>query len=187
MVVLEAMTHPVKILDLLEGFDFIHASPPCQAYARIGAVHGVRGNHPDLLDATRARLLATGQLFVIENVPDSKLPGVVLCGSSFGLTADGPLDNVSRQLRRHRLFESNTLLLAPSCQHRGEPVGVYGHGGPQRASRNRGYMGSRIERERAMGIDWMTGTELSQAIPPAYTHYIGTQLITVMRAEGRLP
>lgn len=169
-----AMTFP------LEGFDAIHASPPCQRYARIGAVHGVRENHPDLVGPVRDRLIAAGVPWVIENVPDSRIPGAVLCGSAFGLGAVGVLDGIPRQLRRHRLFETSFATMVPACQHRGEPVGVYGNGGPQRATRNRGYMGGTRERMEAMGIDWMEKKELSQAIPPAYTEFIGKQLLAVM-------
>lgn len=164
-----------------EGFDAIHASPPCEHYARIGCVHGVRGNHPDLIDATRAALIATGLPWVIENVPDAKIPAaVILCGSHFGLGAVGELDGVRRQLRRHRLFEASFAMLSHPCTHRGEPVGVYGNGGPQRANRNRGYMGSRQERRDAMGIDWMDNNEIRKAIPPAYTQFIGEQLMRVL-------
>lgn len=172
----DALTYP------LGGFDVIHASPPCQRYARIGCVHGVRQNHPDLLGATRVRLEESGVPWVIENVPDSKLENAfVLCGSMFGLGAIGALDGIYRQLRRHRLFQSNIFILTPSCNHQGEPIGVYGRGGPQRATRNRGYMGGTRERKDAMGIDWMNTQELSQAIPPAYTEYIGQQLIKAIK------
>ena len=171
-------------LAIQERFDVIHASPPCQRYARIGAVHGVRGNHPDLIDATRALLIESGYAWVIENVPDSKIPGVTLCGSMFGLKATGALDGIERQLRRHRLFESNVPLLVPRCQHRGEPIGVYGNGGPQRDSRNRGYMGGKKERLDAMGITWMDVRELSNAIPPAYTEFIGAALMSSLRPRS---
>lgn len=167
-------------------FNVIHASPPCQRYARIGCVHGVRENHPDLVDPTRETLNSTGLPWVMENVPDAKLKNaIILCGSMFGLGSVGELDGIYRQLRRHRLFESNILLLSPECNHDGEPIGVYGRGGPQRATRNRGYMGGTRERIEAMGIDWMSRDELSQAIPPAYTEYIGRQLMAILkRKEG---
>jgi DNA (cytosine-5)-methyltransferase 1 len=36
------------------------------------------------------------------------------------------------------------------------------------------------DKQAAMGIDWMTQAELSQAIPPAYTEYIGRQLLAAL-------
>lgn len=166
-------------------YDVIHASPPCQAYARIGCVHNVRKNHADLVGQTREFLLKIGKPWVIENVPDSKLPNAItLCGSMFKLGSVGALDGVYRQLRRHRLFQIDPpLLMIPDCQHKGEPIGVYGRGGPQRATRNRGYMGGTRERIEAMGIDWMTRDELSQAIPPAYTEYIGKRILEAINAD----
>lgn len=173
----DALTYP------LDGFNVIHASPPCQRYARIGCVHGVRCNHPDLIEPIKNRLIECGAPWVIENVPDSYLQdSFVLCGSMFGLGSVGEMDGIYRQLRRHRLFQSNIMMLAPECRHKGEPIGVYGRGGPQRAERNRGYMGGRRERIEAMGIDWMNTAELSNAIPPAYTEFIGHQLMDYLKA-----
>lgn len=167
----------------LDGYDFIWASPPCQRYARIGAVHDVRESYPDLIPATLARLGARSVPWAIENVPESKLSGgMLLCGSMFRLGSRGG-DGVYRQLRRHRVFTwSGFLLGAPMrCAHEGQPIGVYGDGGPQRASRNRGYMGGSRERQEAMGIDWMRTRELSQAIPPAYAEFIGRAALDAIR------
>lgn len=171
--------------EFIRSFDAVHASPPCQRYARIGCVHGARKNHPDLIDPVREILISSGLPWVIENVPDSKIPdAITLCGSMFGLGSRGD-DGVYRQLRRHRLFQSNILLMALECRHNGEPIGVYGRGGPQRATRNRGYMGGTRERIEAMGIDWMSRDELSQAIPPAYTNFIGNQLMEYINAKAK--
>ena len=83
------------------------------------------------------------------------------------------------ELWRHRLFElSWGYVLAPPCQHRRKPrvIGVYGgHGRDRRRTVNtQDY--STEQRREAMGIDWMSGAELSQAIPPAYTEYLGRAL-----------
>ena len=84
-------------------FDAIHASPPCQAYSQISAVHGVTGRHPDLVDATRVALATVSAPWVIENVVNSPVRKMLLlCGSAFGL-GGACQDGVWRQLRRHRL------------------------------------------------------------------------------------
>ncbi len=165
----DAMEYP------LEGFDVIHASPPCQAFTTARVIHG--RSHPDLLTPTRGRLQYQPTPFrlfpwgrenqrpwVIENVPGSPMRSdLVLCGSMFG----------EPRLKRHRLFEfwepPHDLLLLPPCGHAKKLVSVFGHGGHV-------YHGVDDWRQ-VMGIDWMTRDELAQAIPPAYTEYIGRQLM----------
>jgi DNA (cytosine-5)-methyltransferase 1 len=84
----------------------IHASPPCQAHSTLGSLWKDR-EHPDLVAPTRELLKASGLPYVIENVVGAPLENpVMLCGSTFGLGANG------RQLRRHRLFESNVPIMA---------------------------------------------------------------------------
>jgi DNA (cytosine-5)-methyltransferase 1 len=156
----------------LEGFDAIHASPPCQAFSDLR--HRTDGEYPDLVAATRERLLLTGVPYVIENVEGAPLINPVrLCGSAFGLGANG------RQLRRHRLFESNVPIMVPSCQHRGQPVGVYGTGGGGQMTR--GYKGTPEEYREAMEIDWATRAEIAQAIPPIYAEFIGGYLMGALK------
>ncbi len=168
------------------SFAFIWASPPCQAYTPAAATaRRIYGKvYPDLIEQTRALLIASGVPWVIENVMSAPLrreTAIVLCGLSFGL---GVL--------RHRRFESNQLLLMPA--HPVHPRGLAlrrdivtvagGFGG----STNNGKRSSsfyrratRNEAERAMGIDWhMTERELMQAIPPAYSQFIGTQAIRLI-------
>jgi DNA (cytosine-5)-methyltransferase 1 len=170
--------------DFLAGFDVIHASPPCPRYSSITAA-GSRDGHPDLVEPVRELLRAWGGAYVVENVPGAPLENPLqLCGSEFALSA-GCRDGIRRQLRRHRLFESNVWLMgAGGCQHRGPVVGVYGEcgGTPEQmlgitSKRNRGYKGTRAEAREAMGIDWMGVADLSDAIPPAYTEHIGWQLL----------
>lgn len=166
----DAMTYP------LDGFDAIHASPPCQAHSTLNALW--KRDHPDLVAETRARLQAAGVPWVIENVPGAPLINpIVLCGSHFGNGAGG------RQLRRHRLFESNVAMLAPACRHAGQPVGVYGTGGGGQMTR--GYKGTTEEYREAMGMPWATKAEIAQAIPPAYTEYVGGFLMNVVKAGRR--
>jgi DNA (cytosine-5)-methyltransferase 1 len=157
----DAMTFP------LEGFDVIHASPPCQRYMTGGLVN--RDTRPDLLGPIRARLAASGVPYVIENVPGAPLRrDLILCGSMFGL-----------DVRRHRWFELNPRMIAltPSCDHSRPAAGVYGnlHG---KAGAWPGMLPSDLPTwQKAMGVDWMTAPELSEAIPPAYTEFVGAQIL----------
>ncbi len=157
----------------------IHASPPCQHYSVLAAMHPGT-EWPDLIPETRRLLEATGLPYVIENVPTAPLlrspglfgaHGLLLCGSMFGLGIE------RGQLRRHRLFESNQAFEQPPCRHKGRAVGVYGHGGHSGKHR----MLYRQEAAEALGIDWMNRDELTQAIPPAYTEFIGAQLLEHIR------
>lgn len=158
----------------LAGFDVVHASPPCQAFSSLRH-RQAPGVHPELVEPVRALLRAWGGIYVIENVPGAPLRNPLrLCGSEFDLWADCA-DGRRRQLRRHRLFECEAFLMgANGCRHRGQPVGVYGNGGS--GQQTRGYRASKREGSQAMGIDWMGTDDLSQAIPPAYTQFIGEQL-----------
>lgn len=161
----------------LDGFDAVHASPPCQAYSVANNIHG-RTDHPDLVGEVRDRLLAWGGPYVIENVPGAPLHNpMTLCGLSLGLN-----------VKRHRLFESNVFMMAPPCgDHSGDWLLVFGHTVLERGKATaKAKGGGNVIRRRhvgtdrgrqAMGIDWMTRDELSQAIPPAYTRFIGEQLL----------
>jgi len=152
-------------------YNAIHASPPCQTHSSITKTAKSEGNHLDLIPVTRFWLQSLGLPYVIENVPgarNSLRNPLMLCGTMFGL-----------YVQRHRLFESNILLIAPShCNH---TMKVAKHGRP--AKRFEEYAAvtghfSDVEYARiAMGIDWMGQKDLAQAIPPAYTEYIGKQLI----------
>jgi DNA (cytosine-5)-methyltransferase 1 len=160
----------LSILDVIDlsQFDAIHASPPCQAYSRLAAMHPKR-KYPKLIEPTRDKLAATGLPYVIENVEGAPLRDpVILCGSMFGLGAKGGY------LRRHRLFETNFPLPQPECAHegKGRAVGVYGHGGHSGKRR----MLAAPDARAAMEIDWMNRDELAQAIPPAYARYVGEHL-----------
>lgn len=159
-------------------FDAIHASPPCQKFMCLQNVNRARNfhvDHPDLIEPTRAALIATGKPYIIENVQGSPLElQVILCGHSLGL----------KRLARHRHFESSVLLLGTSCTHRGaDVIGVYGaypDGRPvmKRKEWKVTYAASSIDEAReAMGIDWMDWNEIKEAVPPIYTEYLGRQLI----------
>lgn len=151
--------------EFLEEFDFIHASPPCQAYSRVSLQHREKGKiYPDLLQPVRELLIESGKPYVIENVQNAPLINpVVLDGPMFGL-----------KVLRRRIFESNVMIPQPrrvkavGTVKNGDYVTCVGNGcdGINRISVWRG----------AMGINWMTKKELTQAIPPAYTRYIGKHL-----------
>ena len=175
----------------LAKFDAVHASPPCQAYthARHLANRG-RKDHPRLIEPTRYALLYSGLPYVIENVVGAPLwDPVELCGTSFGLT-----------VRRHRVFESNAFLMSMPCAcgtHRPArfpstprvEIGYRDIDGPRPLSRYVNPLASGTTHEMfaaAMGIDWIPAQgkrpspELHEAIPPAYTTFIGTQLLAAL-------
>lgn len=140
-------------------FDAVHASPPCQAYSRATAWRGNRSKHPDMIDRVREVIGWYGVPYVIETVQEGRrrlrFP-ILLCGSMFGL-----------RVQRHRYFEvpSLPLTLTPDCRHRPDDYS-FDHGSKQPES---------VYRD-AMGCDWMTVEESRQAIPPAYTEYLGRLL-----------
>lgn len=159
----------------LSDFDAFHASPPCQAFSLASYFHHSHGRHLDLIGPTRSRLQATGKPYIIENVPNAPVEkAVTLCGAMFGL-----------RTYRHRLFESNLLLFQPA--HPRHVVRAAGPGTiakPDEFWSVGGHFGHKDEAQRALGIDWMTTThEIAQAIPPAYTHYLGLQVFAALESE----
>lgn len=158
----------------LRDFDAIHASPPCQAYSVTRTLH--ESEYPKLIAEVRSRLIDSGVPWVIENVVGSELQTTIrLCGSMFGLG-----------VWRHRDFESSQLIMGkPACQHElvPEPIDVTGTGSRRIGERPDGKGGNSrkprniTEASEAMGIGWMTRKELSEAIPPAYTEWIGSRLM----------
>lgn len=171
-------------------FDVIHASPPCQAHVKgLAAVNLKRGRtntHSDLIPQVRELLIATGKIYAIENVEGSTLcTPVRLCGSYFGLP-----------IRRHRRFESNIVLFCGPCQHyRFTEARYYTSFWPHKIGHlstvvqvyGRPGRGAMADWPAAMGIDWMNNRELSQAIPPAYTEFIGRQLLAALKGASPCP
>ena len=154
-------------------FDAIHASPPCQAYTPLRALAPEK-SYPDLVAVTRAALLVIGRPWVIENVPGAPLiEPITLCGAMF----DG------LRVYRHRLFESSERIVPPDHQRHTARV-AWGRDRKRRYQEGgwfasiTGDVGTYCG--DAMGIDWMNGNELSQAIPPAYTHHVGHQLLAAL-------
>lgn len=153
-------------------FDAIHASPPCQAYSITASLSNK--THPKMIELTRAALIATGKPYVIENVPGAPLINpLVLCGTMFGL-----------RVIRHRLFECSPVIWWPpmACNHWSK-IGkngfctMFGKGSTKEKGGNKSMW------QLSSGITWMTVGEMSQAISPAYTEFIGRQMLAYVRSN----
>lgn len=161
-------------------FDVIHASPPCQQACLLtqGTNQDLDVDYPQLIPETRIALMNTGRPWVIENVIGAPIRAdLLLCGEMFGL-----------DVIRHRLFEAHGwwALSPPHSPHRGKVAGwrhgehydgpyfaVYGAGGGK---------GTAEQWQAAMGIDWTDDRhELREAIPPAFTEFIGEYLMVAVQ------
>jgi DNA (cytosine-5)-methyltransferase 1 len=151
-------------------------SPPCQSYTPLGALHPHK-TYPDLIAATRVAFQDSGLPYVIENVmtaPLNHTSSIVLCA-----------DNMGMRTVRHRRFEYGGGLTLTQPAH-------FPHRARTATSRRRerwaagwhvsvtGDVGVYVGPE-ALGIDWMDGDGLSQAIPPAFTERIGAELMRQVR------
>jgi DNA (cytosine-5)-methyltransferase 1 len=163
-------------LDFLKTFDALHGSPPCQAYSDLAKRNGNAHEWPKLVEPVRGMFIQSGLPYVIENVEGAPLVNpIVLCGTMFP----------NLRVLRHRLFEANFLMSTPvhgkhpkvhtfdkRKSHYGKTdewkdfVQVTGGGNSSVAAAR-----------AAMDIDWMSKNELNEAIPPAYTRFVGEQLL----------
>lgn len=176
----------------LEGFDFIHASPPCQGYTncsnRWRGNGGAADSHPLLIAPIRERLKETGVPYVIENVVGARrhlVNPVIIHGGSLGLRTQRP-----------RLYESNFPIERLPYKKIDKPIGVYGRSPDGRwMSRNPKTgvisdlrVASSVEEGMAaMGVDRdVSWRELAESIPPAHTEYIGSQLKKYLESTGRM-
>ena len=167
-------------------FNVIHASPPCQGYSIMRNLPWLRHKeYPLLIQPTRVLVEATGREWVIENVMGARLPAGWLCGTMFGLP-----------FFRHRYFEASRLLLMPTHERHHGIIRSSGARGsrardvvftrskhPNGASRNWANVGhaAGVQAVRdAMGLNYMTQEEITQAVPPAYTEFIGRQLLAAL-------
>lgn len=167
--------------EFIATFDAIHASPPCQSYSDLAKRNKNAHEWPRLIEPVREMLIRSGLPFVIENVEGAPLlDPVMLCGTMFkGL-----------RVIRHRLFEANFPILTPPhgkhpiCHTFDKRKKQYGKTDEMRdfVSVNGGGNCSVAAARDAMGIDWMTKNELNEAIPPAYTRFIGKQLLAYVAA-----
>ena len=163
----------------LDGFDLIHASPPCQDHSSLARVNQNKAGTAWMLGHTIDRLAAHGGSWVVENVEGAQMPAsphaVKLCGSMFGL-----------DVRRHRKFALSFPVEQPKCNHAAQTPRFVSLNAYQRRKGilasvvsvhgKTHYAGEAEIRRKAMDIDWMDGVEISQAIPPAYTEHIGNAL-----------
>ena len=168
----ETMLAGIPFMDPTIKISAIHASPPCQDYSK--AMKPLSGDFPRLINPVRKSLTAIGLPWVIENVVGAPLPvqdtldgrcGVELCGTMFALP-----------VWRHRLFETSWPVAAPrGCDHTLMPMN------PHRGDRSAGRTPEDSWRV-AMGVGWMSRHEGREAVPPAYTEYIGAQLLASLAA-----
>jgi DNA (cytosine-5)-methyltransferase 1 len=165
----------------LDGFDVVHASPPCQRYSVAASAWGNADTHPDLVPPTRDLLRAWGGHYLIENVPTAPMiDPVLICGWAMGL----------KHIKRHRLFETDMPLMSPGCLCPvGDSVSVFGHSGEDRRkstlAANGGLRGHvpLAEVRELMGVPWIANRDaVSESIPPAYTQYLGEQVIDHLAA-----
>lgn len=170
----DALTFP------LDGFDVVHASPPCQGYSSMSNRYG--SAELELIGAVRERLAAAGVPYVIENVCGARshmVEPIMLHGGMFGLP-----------LWRPRLFESSEALVSPPKAPRPRnAVAVYGRREDRRRLWDRKdgttlYAASLAEARVAMGMPWADWQGVREAIPPAYTEHIGRQLAELLTVEG---
>jgi DNA (cytosine-5)-methyltransferase 1 len=164
--------------DDVKDFDMIHASPPCQDHSALKTtLKQPHGNGHMLADITEC-LQKQDAPWVIENVPGAPMrKDLVLCGRQFQLKTFSPTLQQDVWLKRHRIFQTNVPVAQPApcnCTRDGhKTIGVYGNGD----GGGRGWKDSFADRKAVMQIDWMNRNELSQAVPPAYTEYIGQQFL----------
>lgn len=163
----DALTYP------LDGFAAIHASPPCEAYTHARRLHAEGPDYPDLLGPTRDRLSALNVPWVLENVPGSPIRAqLLLCGTMFELI-----------VHRHRYFELNwSAPLAPfQCTktqvRKGEAISYFG--GKTHGRQRLGYRNETIW-ANAAGLEHIKSRKCRKAIPPAYTEWLGRQLMEVL-------
>jgi DNA (cytosine-5)-methyltransferase 1 len=165
----------LAVLEHCPNFDVIHASPPCERYSAMTTCRpGLAEQYPDLIGPVREALQELGVPYIIENVPQAPLQNpVTLCGASFGLA-----------LYRHRLFESNIPLSAPAHRSHAIRTSPAGRWRPGTIISVTGHCAPIGIAKSAMGIKWMNRGELVEAIPPAYTRYLGQQIRSALERDA---
>lgn len=155
-------------------FDVIHASPPCQSYSV--AMRHLAKPQPMLIDGMREALVQSGKTWVIENVPGAPMNNpTILCGTMFGL-----------RVHRHRLFESpNLFALIQPCSGAKDILNPHRAESRERIYREFGRQDPEKLWRNEMGVEWMGRHETREAIPPAYTEWIGQQLLEAGQAQAK--
>ena len=170
----------------IRQFAAIHASPPCQEYSALKSLK--THQYPDLLAPTRDLLMASGLPWILENVATAPMQqGIEVCGTALGLN-----------VRRHRRFDASHLLYGPGrCQHSLDNVNVYGHGAwnyrPRSDDPRTKHWTRKTQQcplpiaaaKAAFQAPWMTQHGLAECIPPAYTEFLGRQLMAVIETDDR--
>lgn len=185
------------ILEHGHEFDAIHASPTCTGYSRgTAAIHDRLERYDRLIGATREALEIVGRPYVIENVADARpelRSPVLLCGRMFGLTATDD-DGTPLVMDRHRLFESSEFLMVPDHEaHDPRPQVAGSYGGARRDKREArevrkgGYVPSADVQRALLGTPWMSEKGCHLSIPPAFTEYLGRQLIARLSSLESIP
>jgi DNA (cytosine-5)-methyltransferase 1 len=156
-------------MDNWEEYDVFHASPPCQAYAKTKDLNP--NKHPELIIPIRELFMGFRKPYIIENVPGAPLINpVILNGEMFDL-----------RVHRVRLFECSfpvDFFLLPANR---KPIKMGRPVKNGQVIQPVGHFANVEYAKKVMGIDWMTGKELAQAIPPAYTEFIGRKLLEFLR------
>jgi DNA (cytosine-5)-methyltransferase 1 len=151
-------------------FDMVHASPPCQPYTRMSICRpGSAENYDDnLIEPIRDICREMELPYIIENVPGAPLwEPIELCGHMFGLA-----------LYRHRWFECSEPIPQPDHVDHTLPASNAGRWKPGTIITVAGHCGPMPVAKAAMGIGWMARDELVEAIPPAYTEFLGRALMS---------
>jgi len=174
----DAMTYP------LDGFAAVHASPPCQDHSETQVLGGGHGTGW-MLGATLERLRGSGIPWVVENVDGAALArqddlfganGLELCGCMFPA--------LRGLLYENRLFETSFPVPQPAhVKHLWPQTKMGRPPKPGECMQVTGHFTDAGEGRRRMGADWMTRDGLSQAIPPAYTEYLGGFLMENLAAR----
>jgi len=162
-------------------YDVIHASPPCQSYSK--ALRHMASPKPMLIDAVKELMIELGKPWIIENVVGAPLAngsdlfgahGAELCGTSFGL-----------RVYRHRIFETSFPLPAPPpCNHSRHGMNPHSVAGRSRIYAEHGKQDPEKLWAKEMGVEWMSRHGARQAVPPAFTQWIGERLLVRLGGGG---